>query len=250
VTNLGTMGWIERTGGRLAWHERLALIAQAVRARAAAAIRRRSGRKIRLREVEDIVPPDSAITREAIALSQDLGKPFLFHHCMRSYFWARLLDEDTRPFDDEAVFTALMLHDLGLTEQGRQAADLGHCFTQVGAQKASELARKHGWSDRRAELTANAITLHLNVIVVDRHGKEASMVRAGSGADVAGLGLYVLQRDQIDEVVSRIPRLNLKREMLATLADETRARPNSRIAFLCDRLHFGAIIERSAVFSE
>jgi hypothetical protein len=41
---------------------------------------------------------------------------------MRSYFWAHLLDEDTKPFDDEAVFTALMLHDLGLTEHGRRAA--------------------------------------------------------------------------------------------------------------------------------
>ena len=250
MTRLGTIGWIERTGGRLAWRERLALIAQGVRARAAATMRRRSGRKIRQFEVDDILPPDSAITREAIALSQDLCRPFLFNHCMRSYFWAHLLDEDTRPFDDEAVFTALMLHDLGLTEHGRRAAELGHCFTQVGAQKACELARKHGWSDRRTELTANAITLHLNVLVADRHGKEAKMVRLGSGADVAGLGMHVLHRDQIDEVISRIPRLNLKQEMVATLADESRARPHSRIAFLCDQLHFGTMIERAAVFSE
>jgi hypothetical protein len=250
MTKLGTIKWIEQTGGRLAWHERLALIAQAVRARAGAAKEKLSGRKIRLLEVEDILPPDSPITREALALSQDLSKPFLFNHCVRSYFWARLLDADTRSFDDEAVFTAFMLHDLGLTEHGGGAANLGHCFTQVGALKAYELARKHGWSDRRAELTANAITLHLNVLVADRHGKEARMVRAGSGADVAGLGLHVLQRDQINEVVSRIPRLNLKREMLATLVDEARARPDSRIALLCDRLHFGRIIERSAVFLE
>jgi hypothetical protein len=250
VTRLGTVGWIERTGGRLAWRERLALIAQGVRARAAATMLKRSRRKIRQLEVNDIFPPDSSITREAIALSQDFSKPFLFNHCVRSYFWAHLLDEDASPFDDEAVFTALMLHDLGLTEHGRRAAELGHCFTQVGAQKACELARKHGWSDRRAELTANAITLHLNVLIADRHGKEAKMVRVGSGADVAGLGLHVLHRDQIDEVVSRIPRLNLKQEMLTTLADESRARPHSRIAFLCDQLHFGTMIERSAVFSE
>lgn len=248
MTELGTIRWIERTGGRLAWHERLRLVAQAVRARAASAKEKRSGRKIRLLEVEDIVPPDSSITREAIALSQDLSKPFLFNHCVRSYFWARLLDEDPRSFDDEAVFTALMLHDLGLTEHGGRAVNLGQCFTRVGAQKASELARKHRWSDRRAELTANAITLHLNVLIADRHGKEARMVRAGSGADVAGLGLHVLHRDQINQVVSRIPRLSLKREMQATIEDEARAHPDSRIAFLCDRLHFGGLIERSATF--
>lgn len=74
------------------------------------------------------------------------------------------------------------------------------------------------------------------------------MVRVGSGADVAGLGLYVLKRDQINTVVSRIPRLSLKREMLATLAEEAQARPDSRIAFLCDRLHFRRVIERSSIF--
>ncbi len=246
MAELGTMTWIERTGGRLAWHERLSLTAQAVRARAAAAKEKRSGRKIRLLEVDDILPPDSSITREAIALSQDLSQPFLFNHCLRSYFWARLLDEDTRSFDDEAVFTAFLLHDLGLTEHSDRAAKTGQCFTQVGAQQAYELARKHAWSDQRAKLTANAITLHLNVLVADRHGKEARMVRAGSGADVAGLGLHVLHRDQIHEVVSRIPRLGLEREMLARLTHETRVRPDSRIAFLCGRLHFGQFIERAA----
>jgi HD domain-containing protein len=250
MTRLGTLSWIDRTGGRLAWHERLALLAQVVRARAAAAIRRRSARKVRLLEVDEILPPDSAITREALALSQDSSRPFLFNHCVRSYFWARLLDEDGQPFDDEAVFTALMLHDMGLTEQGRRAANQKHCFTQVGADMVCELARKHGWSDRRSTLTANAITLHLNVLIADRHGKEARMVRAGSGADVAGLGLHALGRDQIDEVVSRIPRLKLKREMIATLDVESRARPDGRTAFLCNQLDFGRMIEGSRVFSE
>jgi hypothetical protein len=51
------------------------------------------------------------------------------------------------------------------------------------------LAARHHWDDARAHLAANAITLHLNVTVGDEHGKEAQMVRAGSGGDVAGLGL-------------------------------------------------------------
>lgn len=247
---LGTIEWIDRTGGRLAWHQRLVLLAQAVRARAGVSKQRRSGRKLRLLEVDDILPPDSEVARQAVALSHELSPPFLFNHCVRSYFWARLLDEDNRCFDDEAVFTALMLHDLGLTEHGARAMKTGQCFTQFGAQKAYELAQKHGWSDRRADLVANAITLHLNVVVAYRHGKEASMVRAGSGADVAGLGLWLLHRDQIDEVVARIPRIGLKRTMSARLLDESRARPHGRIAFLCDRLHFGQLIERSAVFAE
>lgn len=250
MTGLGTIDWIGRTGGRLAWHERLTLLAQAVRALAGSAMQKRSGRKIRLLEVDDIMPPDSQVAREAIALSYELSKPVLFNHCVRSYFWARLLDEDNRCFDDEAVLTALMLHDLGLTEEGARTKNARHCFTQIGALRAYDLAQKHGWSDRRADLAANAIALHLNVLVAYRHGKEASMVRAGSCADVTGFGLRRLHQDQIDEVVSRIPRIGLKREMKARLIDESRSRPDSRIAFLCDRLNFGQMIERSAVFSE
>ena len=242
---LGTRSWIERTGGRLAWYERLALLAQAVRARAMARLQQPSMRRIRLPAVDDILPPDSAITREAIELSRQICEPFLFNHCMRSYFWARLLDRDGRPFDDEALFTALLLHDLGLGMDSR-----GQCFTRVGAQKAIELAARHGWSERRAHLTADAITLHLNVLVADRHGKEAQMVRAGSGADVAGLGLQSLQRERIGEVVARIPRLNMKERMIARLQEEVQAQPESRIAVLCNRLHFCAMIRGSKEFAE
>ena len=39
-------------------------------------------------------------------------------------------------------------------------------------------------------------------------------------------------------------------EMLAKLTGESQARPDSRIAFLCDRLHFGQLIERSGVFPD
>ncbi len=250
MAKLGTLSWLDRTGGKLAWHDRLAMIAQGVRARAQTKNRMASGFKIRNIEIDDILPPDSAIARESTAICQDASAPYLFNHCLRAYFWARLLDDGRHTFDDEAVFTALMLHDLGLTDGKRLSGDKEQCFIVIGARKADELAAKHGWSDKRASITAQAITLHLNVIVDPRHGKEAQMVRAGSGGDVAGLGLDVLHADQIASVVARYPRLNMKREILETLSVEADERPCCRIAFLKTKLGFTDLINRAPMFRE
>lgn len=250
MTKLGTLTWMERTGGRLAWHDKLSLIAQGVQARLATQRRRRAGTKLRNREVSEILPPDSAVAREAVAMAQDCSPPYLFNHCLRAYFWARLLDADTRPFDDEAVFVALMLHDLGLTDRWRLKGQVRHCFTVVGAEAVKDLALRCRWGDARAHVAANAITLHLNVTVGDEHGKEAQMVRAGSGGDVAGLGLDMLERDQIAEVVERYPRLKMKSEVVHRLMTETNERPCCRTAFLCRSLGFVALIQGNRVFSE
>ena len=249
MAKLGTLSWLERTGGKLAWHDRLTMIAQGVRARVETRKRLTSGLKVRNLEVADILPPDSLIAREATAICQDASAPYLFNHCLRAYFWARLLDDGRQTFDDEAVFTALMLHDMGLTDDYRLSSGKEQCFTVVGARKASTLAAKHGWSDQRATLTAEAISLHLNVIVASRHGKEAKMVRVGSGGDVAGLGLDVLQTDQIESVVARYPRLDLKQEILKPLSIEADERPCCRIAFLKNKLGFADLIQRAPMFS-
>lgn len=247
---MGTRTWVERTGGKLAWHDRLAMVADGVRARAATSKRIKAGVTLRYREVSDILPPDSAIARAAVELSEDACAPFLHNHNLRAYFWARLLDDGARPFDDEATFVALMLHDLGLTAAHRLHGDKEQCFTIVGARCVDILAAQHGWSDKRAALAAQAITLHLNVTIAARFGREAQLVRAGSGADVAGLGLDVLQRDQIDEVVGLYPRHDFKREIAGPLSQEAHERPCCRIAFMQGKLGFGALIRSAPMFSE
>lgn len=210
MAKMGTLLWLDETNGKLNWIERLSLVAQGVRAQLATRQRLKAGRKLRIREVKDILPPDTAIAREATVIARDASSQAMFHHCLRAYFWAKLLDADTRVYDDEGVFVACMLHDLGLTEHYRLQGDEQQCFTSVGAQMTQALAARHQWSERRMNIAASAITLHLNVIIGDEHGKEAQMVRAGSGGDVAGLGLDVLHRDQIDEVIGRYPRLSFK----------------------------------------
>jgi len=242
---LGTLSWMERSGGKLSWRDRLALTAQGVQAMAASRKQKKSGLKVRFREVDEILPPDTPLIREAFALCQDASAPFLLNHCLRAYFWARLLDDGATSFDDEALFAALLLHDMGLTDGHRLQGDKEQCFTIVGARMADQLARKHGWADKRAYMTANAITLHLNVSVGHEHGREAQLVRMGSGADVAGLGLGPLEKDQINAVTQLYPRLDLKNEFIPVLNIEAEQRPCCRIAFLNKKMGFSDLIRHS-----
>jgi hypothetical protein len=250
MAKLGTLQWVEQTHGRLGLRDKLALVAQGVKAKAATRKRMAANVKFRYREVDDILPPDSAIAREALAMCESASAPFLFNHSLRAYFWARLLDDGSVPFDDEAVFAAIMLHDMGITDGHRLNGTTDQCFTLVGAQMAEELGARHNWDGRRCTLAANAITLHLNVIVDPAHGKEAEMVRAGSGGDVAGLGLDVLHRDQIDHVCAKHPRLGFKSQILPVLAIEERDRPACRIAFMNAKLGFAGLVANAPMFSE
>ncbi|NNG04990.1 MAG: HD domain-containing protein [Inquilinus sp.] len=245
---LGTWRWLERTGGRLGWRDRLALVGQGVRARASARLGGRAGRAVRHVDVDSVLPPDRALCRAAEALSAEASEDYLFNHCLRAYLWARLLN-DGKPFDDEAVYVALLLHDLGLTERYRADAEEVQCFTLPAARVANRLALDHGWADRRAALVADAIALHLNVTVGDEYGREAQLVRLGSGADVAGLGLGRIDRDRRDAVVARHPRLGLKTRINAALVDDVARHPQGRLAFVCRHFGFRRLI-RQAPFAD
>lgn len=241
MASFGTLSWIQQTGGRMSLLDRLRMTADAVRARA---IRKLRSPGLSEKRVEDILPPDSAIALEALALCREASPLFLVNHCLRSYFWARLLDEKHEKIDQEALFVATMLHDLGLAPGHRlDCFGTEGCFTAVGAREAEAMALRHGWDQPRARLTADAIALHLNVLVHDHHGPEARLVRLGSGADVAGLGLSRLGPAQKDEVLRRYPRHGLKAGLVPLLEGEALQHPNCRLAFLQKKFAFTRMVE-------
>lgn len=241
----GTVEWVRKTGGVLSWQNKMQMILSGLYSSQLTKQRIKAGVKIRNLEVDEILPPDSPIAKEASRLCEDASGDYLFNHSVRSYYWARLLTDPSVKFDDEALFVSFMLHDLGLCEQYRKRLPSEQCFTIVGARKVEELAAHFDWSDKRAAVAANAITLHLNVTVRASHGSEARMVRLGSGADVAGLGLDVLQQDQIETVISKYPRLDLKKQILTDLKLEMEANPCCRIAFMQQKLGFRGLVRNS-----
>lgn len=245
MTQIGTLAWLDQTNGKVRVRDRLMLIAQGVISKARTSVELKSKYKIRNIEVSKIMPPDSLIAKEALLICQEASPEYLFNHCLRSYFWTRLLNVSTAKFDDEALFVAIMLHDLGLCEGYRLKNTTQQCFTSVGAHHAFLLANKYSWHEKRCETTAQAIALHLNVIIDHKHGMEARMLRQGSGADVAALGLHILERDQINSVVDLFPRKDFKRNIIHDLDIETNSRPCCRIAFLQNNLGFKDLIQNS-----
>lgn len=247
LTNeIGTLKWINKTGGRLSWHNRLTLVRQAVSVRLKAKFQRRHS--ILPLDLQDITPPDSAITRAALAICMDASPDFLTNHCLRAYYFARLFNRHGHHFDDEVLYTATLLHDLGLTQRYR--VQDGECFTLAGARVAESLGAEHQWPDRRIRLAAEAITLHLNVSVPPKQGIEAHLLRLGTVADVTGSGLSSLPTSTVDELVKRVPRLSLKKGLIGLINHDVRQCPDCRMAFLQEKVQITRLVQAAPMFAE
>ena len=242
MPSLGTLAWLNDTGGRLGRLDRLRMAGQAIRAKAAARLKGRQLEIIRHIELDAITPPDSAVARAAEALCIEASAPWLYHHALRAWYWGRLLDDGRTRFDEEAVYVAFLLHDLGLTDGFRLKGGAVQCFTYPGAHEAGRIARAHGWSDARADLAANAISLHLNILVGAEHGREAQIVRSGAGADIIGQNVARIPADLREVVLERHPRLDFKKKVDQVIRIEVENRPCCRMAFMHGSLGFDRLI--------
>jgi hypothetical protein len=253
VSALGTLPWAEATGGRLTQRDRLRQLAQglALQLRTLPAqLLWRLGLAPDRRPAIDpatIRSPDSAAARRAEEHCRDVSSPALFNHCVRAWLWARILavQDGLRP-DDELLYVACLLHDLGLTPRYAAGAP---CFAIRGARAAAAAVDGLGWSPARSDALAEAITLHLNVRVGREHGIEAHLLNAGTALDVTGLRLWELPAAAPAAVVARAPRLGFKRDLWATWEAETAAHPGCRAAFLARGLQLGLLL-RTAPFPD
>jgi hypothetical protein len=240
---VGTLRWAERTHGRLRARDRLALqvqIARLLLERSPRALRRRIGTSEKLHtDLEQVRAPETATARAAAELCAQASSEAIANHAFRTYLWARLLAlRDGVGYDDELLYVASVLHDLGLTERfwGRDGSE---CFSVDGGEAAREFAVAQGWPRARADALAEALVLHLNIQVRDRQGVEARLMQAGTTLDVTGARLGGLGRDTADAVVARHPRLGLKSEFADWFRREIERRPDARLAFLDDKVGLG-----------
>ncbi|WP_395376746.1 HD domain-containing protein [Marinicella sp. W31] len=244
---IGTLDWLNQNQGKLSTFERLQQIFLGVKTKANRLFKGKHLTQVSHLHLDDIKPPDSAICAAAETLAQSAQQPYLYNHCMRSYFWARLLN-GKHTFDHEAFYVAILMHDLGLTEDHRLPDDSDQqCFTYPAAVMAENLALEHDWPDNRARLVADAIALHLNVSVDAKHGREAQLVRMGSGADVIGQRLLAVPKEQRLSVTKRYPRLDFKRMIIRDLQAATVNKPCCRMSLLSKTLQFEQLI-RGAPF--
>jgi HD domain len=244
MSYVGTWEWAQETGGSLRRQDRLRLIGQGVSARLAQIPRQWRSRI--LGEHAQLAlpnPPDSALAREADDRVRELSSPALYGHCLRTWAFAALFAQrDGIGHDEELLYLACVLHDLGLTETHWGRDPTAKCFAVEGARAARAFVHGHGASEERARKVAEAISLHLNVTVPARLGAEAHLLSKGVSLDVIGRRLHQLSPPTTRGVDERWPRDGFASELATSTSEQARLRPQSRSALL-HKLGFVKLIE-------
>jgi hypothetical protein len=251
---VGTLAWAQATNGILRPRDRVAILRQAIAAQLEGVVgrsRRRLGvgadRLARV-DLHELRLPDSALCREAERISEEATPRTIVNHAYRSYVWATILaSRDRLDFDEELLYVACLLHDVGFVESEDPAGP--RCFTLKGAEAALALPDAPGWSEERKRVAAEAITMHLNLRVSIDGGTEPYLTFAGSRLDAIGYRAWHLHPDTMEAVVSRYPRERMKDAFARTMNAQAAMSPGSRAHFYTRRLRGNRFVRR-APFAE
>lgn len=152
--------------------------------------------------------PDTDLTRKTHDLVFSTGPAALANHCVRTYLFGRAVGEAQdvsagADYDDEVLFLAALLHDMGLTEHG----DGSQRFEVDGADLAARFLAENGLDDERVRVVWESIALHTSLGIAHRMRPEIALVHAGSGTDVVGLAAAALPDGLAARVHAAFPRL-------------------------------------------
>ena len=230
----GHLEWARRTGGRLTPPETrrmLAAVGRGVATVVADRVRLELGHVLpaaRHLTAEDLVPPDSALAREAEAACAEQPE-VIAGHARRTWAFARAFSlVDHIPADPELLHLASLVHDFGLA-----APAPGQDFTVRSAERALRCAARVELDPLDAERAADAICVHATPgITMADDGELGWYVQLGAMADLVGQGLWRLPRPLVDAVVAAHPRTGLVEGMERAIAAEAAAVPGGRFALL------------------
>ncbi len=134
---------------------------------------------------------------------------------------------DGLAFDRQILWTASLMHDVGLTSLTRNSM----CFEVEGAEVARRFLEREGLSPARADTVAVAIILHMQPGVTAADGAEALLLDRSTSLDVRGEG-YDLVDDVRSLVMRDFPRGPFDRHFLAAIEREVAIRGTCQSARL------------------
>jgi hypothetical protein len=249
--SVGSLSWIRATNGILRPRDRVRLLGQGVLLQLRSfppSLRRALGlrtSKLARFELDRLQIPDSAASREAERLCAE-APPAIVNHSQRSYVWGAILAAHDRiRYDVELLYIGALLHDIGFAEPQHAPDGRPCCFTLTGANVAVDLGARFGWDEHRCELAAQAITLHLNLYVGPQYGAEAHLLYAGTRLDATGFRHWDLEPDAVGAVLTRHPRLDMKRDFVEMMGKQARGTPGSRAHFYTRYLRGNRFIMRA-----
>ena len=166
---------------------------------------------------------DSKIAQKATALAQSVYPRYLFNHAVRTYLLGVMAGRARgQHFDEELLFLACILHDLGLTE--RFEGD--RPFEIQGAESAKHFLEENAYTTEGVQTVWDGIAMHASAIGQFKR-PEIALVGEGAGADVLGPDRAQINKGDMDEILKAFPRLGFKNAFIQTCAEVLRKHPRS-----------------------
>jgi hypothetical protein len=168
----------------------------------------------------------TAAERDALAAVREAtgeeSSPMERHGLRVFLIAAKLAERRAAEVDGEVLLVAGFLHDLGLYD----SVSRGGVYVKDGAEFASELVARHGWSAERTELCANAIERHHDLRPQWAAGTEVEVTRRADLVDVSGAVVrFGLPRGWLHGLFAAVPRDGMYSEIGRMVGHVLRDRP-------------------------
>jgi hypothetical protein len=146
-------------------------------------------------------------------------------HSVRSYLFARLLAhhrqlDAPRDYDDELLFAACVLHDVGLSQQG----DRDGRFEVDGADVAASFLTAEGVPAAQVDQVWEAIALHTSAGIAERRGPVCWLTRGGIGMDF-GRGVDSVSDSDAAAIHAAYPRQSVTTVLVDAITRQALAKP-------------------------
>ena len=136
---------------------------------------------------EILVLPAGPLADASLAIARASESQTILDHSIRSFLFARLLAAaegclNDAGYDEDLLFAATVMHDLGLGEHASGEAR----FEVEGADLAAAVLRQHGVAEPDIDHVWEAIALHSSIGIADRRGLLTYLTHKGSSSTQAG----------------------------------------------------------------
>jgi hypothetical protein len=166
---------------------------------------------------------DSKIARLATDFSRSAYPLYLFNHAVRTYVFGSLVGRALgQKFDEEILYLACILHDLGLTDKFQGESP----FEIQGAQTARTFLEEQGYAKEKVEVVWDGIAMHASPIGQFKQ-PEIALVGEGAGADAIAPDFSQIKKSEVEAVVTVFPRLQFKTAFVQTCTDVVRKYPRA-----------------------
>lgn len=179
--------------------------------------------------------PGTPLADAVVRLIRPVETPSVFNHSIRTYLFARLVAARLalvvgRDYDDDLLFAACAMHDLGVAPRSPDGPG-GQRFEVEGADRAAEFLIGRGVPPADADQVWQAIALHTSPGIAERRGTLCVLVREGVALDFGGpLGadhVDAVDDEQADVIHAAYPRLDMVRSLIDAIVAHAARNPRS-----------------------